>query len=86
MKEFSCGGIRSRISIASITLKREQYLEIGRRSGGETVSREEETSLDLAFGRLIGECGGVRLVNPAKRFAEPRGVRGEAIRAAIGDE
>lgn len=86
MKEFSCGGIRRRISIASITLEREQNLEIRWRSGGEIVSGEEETSLDLAFRRLIGECGGVRLVNPAKRFAEPRGVRGEAIRAAVGDE
>jgi hypothetical protein len=48
-----------RISIAAATtLEREQNLEIRRRSSGEIVSREEETSLDLTIRRLIGECRG----------------------------
>lgn len=77
MKETRIG---SRISIA---LEREQDLEIGRRSGGEVVSGEEEPSLDLAFRRLFGER---RLVKTAKGLAEPRSVEGDAVRATEGDE
>lgn len=78
--------LRSGVSIFTTALEREQDLEIGRRSGGEVVSGEEEPSLDLAFWRLIGERGGGRLVKAAKGFAEPRSVRGDAVRATEGDE
>lgn len=56
MEELGNGTIS--VVFAATALEREQDLEIGRRSGGEIVSGEEEPSLDLALGRLIGECGG----------------------------
>lgn len=61
-------------------------MEIGRRSGGEVVSGEEELSLDLVFRRLIGECGGGWLVKMMEGFVELRSVRGGVVRVIEGDE